>query len=80
MALGNDGIRSDATELRIRFICGAIAGVISGAAFAVESQASALRFVVWVGICGSVTGLLARQYGDRFWLWVRRWCAWGPRP
>jgi hypothetical protein len=75
MALGNDGIRPDAHELRIRFACGAGLGAFVGAGCAYRFGAgtpsvSALVFDIVVG--GLVAGALARYFGDRFWASFRR--------
>jgi hypothetical protein len=71
MALGNDGIRPDALELRIRFICGAIAGSLCGAWWAgYRSSGWALALYAVVGVL--IGGALARYFGDRFWASFRR--------
>jgi len=76
MALRNDGIRPDASELRIRFVCGAILGSFLGAGCAFQLGAGSptvhgLVFAVIVG--GVIAGALARHFGDRFWFSLRRW-------
>lgn len=71
MALGNDGIRPDALELRIRFICGAIVGSIAGARWA-GIRSSGVALALWVVVGGLTGGALARNFGDRFWMAFRR--------
>jgi hypothetical protein len=72
MALGNDGIRPDASELRIRFVCGAIVGAFlaGGTVFRMGTSGAAFALVAILG--GSVGGALARRFGDRFWFALRR--------
>jgi hypothetical protein len=74
MAFGNDyGVRPDATELRVRFVCGALVGSLLGAAwsFRVNTPWQAAVLLTLAGGLGS--GLMARYFGDRFWssLWSR---------
>ena len=66
-ALSNDGIPPTPLELWIRFGLGALFGAFVGIAMSSRVESSA---VSWMLILGStaVTGLLARHYGDRFWL------------
>ena len=75
MALGNDGIRPDALELRIRFACGAILGSLVGAGWAYRSGAGAPSgglLLCEVGVGAVLVGALARYFGDRFWFALRR--------
>ena len=78
MPLGNDGIRPDATELRIRFACGATLGAIMGAGVALsQGTVSALMLGVAALAGGLVAGALARHFGNRFWVSLRNWL-WPP--
>lgn len=74
MALGNDGIRPDKLELRIRFVCGFLIGAFAGGtsqfALRAPSPLTAALLAVVAGLAG---GVLARHYGDRFWSSVLRW-------
>jgi membrane associated rhomboid family serine protease len=71
MALGNDGIRPDALELRIRFACGAIAGSLAGAWWAGHRSSGGV-LALFVAVGGLIGGALARYFGDRFWASFRR--------
>lgn len=74
MALGNDGIRPDALELRIRFVCGALVGAFLTAGTAsINGSRSDLSLAFQAVAGGLVCGVLARQYGDRFWRGLRGW-------
>ncbi len=74
MPLGNDGIRPDARELRLRFGCGAIFGSLVGATCAFQLGSSTVTGLVLAALIGgSIAGTLARHFGDRFWSSLRWW-------
>jgi hypothetical protein len=73
MALGNDGIRPDALELRIRFLCGALFGAFVAGAAVFESGVFSGVALATSAVSGAlVGGVLARHYGDAFWRSLRR--------
>jgi hypothetical protein len=74
MALGNDGIKPDRLELRVRFVFGALLGCALGLGATRGTSSSKVAMLAMV--CGGlIAGLLARQFGDRFWAshWWRGW-------
>jgi hypothetical protein len=72
MPLRNDGIRPDTAELRIRFACGAIVGAFLAAGPAFRTGTCGGAFALYAVLGGLVGGTLARNFGDRFWLALRR--------
>jgi hypothetical protein len=68
MPRANDGIDPDPQELRIRFVCGGVAGLIMGAFAAFETGIESTAAAVALAVGASVTSaLLARHFGDRYW-------------
>jgi hypothetical protein len=72
MALGNDGARPDASELRIRFVCGAIVGAFLVGGMVFRTGTSGAAFALFAVLGGLVGGALALHFGDRFWFALRR--------
>jgi hypothetical protein len=64
----NDGVQPDSMELVIRFVCGAVVGGLACAWAMMRVGKSLELAAVGALVGGVVSGLLARQYGDRFWL------------
>jgi hypothetical protein len=74
MALPNDGIPPDRLELRLRSVCGAVAGAILGASAAFQLDTDSLLLITILTTAGCVIGgVLARHYGDRFWRSLPWW-------
>ena len=74
MPLANDGIRPDACELRLRFVCGAILGSLLGVTCAFQlGSSTVLELALAALVGGSIVGILARHFGDRFWSSLRWW-------
>ncbi len=76
MALGNEGLRPDKSELRLRFGCGALLGALLGAGLVFRySRARGPPVAAALPILGGgvLLGALARHYGDRFWYARRSW-------
>jgi hypothetical protein len=70
----------DEFELRVRFGCGCLVGVMLGFAALVAWVGDiSARAVVPAMLGGGVAvGLLARRYGDRFWSALRSVLRWWP--
>ena len=74
MPVHNDGIAPDRLELRVRFACGALFGALTVGGTLLEVQVpSRAALALGTGAGALVFGLLARQFGNRFWLGLRRW-------
>lgn len=76
MALSDDSSgEPDAFELRVRFGCGFLVGILLGFAAVVSWLGDlSLGTLVPAMLGGGVTaGVLARYYGDRFWSSLRWW-------
>lgn len=69
-----DGIRPDAAELWIRFVLGAIFGAGAGFAAILDvDDITPKELLAVMALSALAAGLLARQFGDRFWEeWLRR--------
>jgi hypothetical protein len=73
MPRANDGVDPDPQELRIRFVCGVLAGVIIGAFATFETGVESGAVAVALAAGASVaSALLARHFGDRYWYWWLR--------
>lgn len=78
MARSNDGIRPDATELRLRFACGAVLGALAGIVTAWQLGFDSMHAaIITAAVASVIAGLLARHFGDSFWASVR-WWLWPP--
>ena len=78
----NEGWRVGKAELRIRFGCGAIAGLVFGGLIAFEYYMGNLWIAVPIAIVAAIaTGIAATKHGDSFWKEVleRIWWLW-PTP
>ena len=73
MASSIDGIRRSRYALRVRFGCGFVFGGVVGAWNALDHGASPATVVALAALGGLVSGLLARQLGDRFWYSLHFW-------
>ena len=68
MALSNDSIPPSTYELRVRFACGFVVGVILGLRTALwHGDPSPMAMLLSALGGGLGVGVLARHYGDRFW-------------
>lgn len=67
-------MKIDKLELWIRFICGALLGLVLGLTLILDRFEGSIHFAFGGVIAISlIFAVLAARYGDRFWYAVLRW-------
>ena len=61
----------DPLETQVRFVCGALFGLVPAICFVVTARSfSLIEYVAIFGVSVAVCALLAVRYGDEFWYGV----------
>jgi hypothetical protein len=59
-------------ERRVRFGCGALAGLVLGVSIAMRMIGGTVETVLLIAGCALVMGVAAALFGERFWDFLRR--------
>jgi hypothetical protein len=59
-------------ERRVRFGCGALAGLVLGISWAMRMIVGTVETVLLIVGCALVMGVAAALFGERFWDFLRR--------